>query len=211
MGNFVKDHFGDYKSYQEEIKRLDYEALLESNQGLQIGSPYFLQFDMTPCPFEGDLLNAKVVLLLANPGVNGDDIREINHNLPIEGWGIKNLSLEIPSNWYRKRFKTLLDEENSRSWQWLSNNLAMIQIVPWASKKWRNVKLPSRHLMAETVQRLIEVNPNVLIVVMRQKNYWLNVIGSYPKIIINKRPICSYITQGNFGDDWHSIRNQLHK
>jgi len=23
MGNFVKDHFGDYKSYQEEIKRLE--------------------------------------------------------------------------------------------------------------------------------------------------------------------------------------------
>ena len=211
MNDFINKYFGDYKIYQEKIKELDYQALTEKNKKLKVGSPYFLHYDMDPCPFEGDLRKAKVVLLLANPAVIDDDTDKINHNWIADGWGIKNLSREEPTNWYKKRFKSLLDENKGRDWLWLSNQMAMIQIIPWASKKWRDVRLPSRHLMAETVEKLIEVNPNVLLVVMRQKKYWIEVIGSYPNMIINKRPICSYITEGNFGNDWHRIRNQLHR
>ena len=166
---------------------------------------------MTPCPFEGNLLQAKVILLLANPGI-GADTDPINHNLCVEGWGIPNLSDQGKSNWYRPRFKTLINDINNEDeWKLLSNKLAMIQVIPWASESYIDLQLPSRFLISKTVNLLSEKNDSALFVVMRRHKYWEQSLENVDptRIIFNPNPRCSYITKGNFKVDWQRIKDKL--
>jgi hypothetical protein len=197
--NFVQKHFNDYERYQAFITDMDSSALEKHNFKYLTGSPYHLYKSMNPCPFEGDLANTRVILLLANPGINGEDTRPDNHCISAPGYGLKNLSPDCESDWYRKRFKTLLDRHTEDDWKWLSHRMAMVQIVPWASKRWMNVDLPSRELMIQTVQYVAKVNPGALFVVMRQQKFWTVTLDGHAEYIVHHRPRNSYITERNFG------------
>jgi hypothetical protein len=210
----------DYRKYQDHIEEIDKEVIQKHNlsslwEPYSPKSKYYLHHYMRPCPFEGDLLKAKVILLLANPGFdNTQDPKpsKADHE-PKDGWGIANLAPNAGSNWYRPRFRSLLGASlpEEEEWQVLSNKLAMIQVIPWASEKYKDLKLPSRSLMSKTVQALSEANKDALFVVMRRKAFWLDALKNVDssRIIINPHPIITYISKGNFGDDWNRIKKKL--
>jgi len=152
--------------------------------------------------------------LLANPGFNKyqDPFPTKEDHKPRDGWGIANLSPKGESNWYRPRFRTLLDHEGEEEWQSLSNKMAMVQVIPWASEKFKDLKLlPSRDLMSKTVKAVGEKNREALFVIMRRRKFWEEALKGVDqtRIIVNPHPICSYITKGNFGDDWDKIKKRL--
>jgi len=209
----------DYNKYQKHIDDLDAKAVQLHN----ISHPwspeskkakYHLHQNMGSCPFEGNLLTAKVILLLANPGFNKyqDPFPTKEDHKPRDGWGIANLSPKGESNWYRPRFRTLLDHEGEEEWQSLSNKMAMVQAIPWASEKFKDLKsLPSRNLMSETIKAVGEKNREALFVIMRRHKFWGEALKGVDqtRVVVNPHPICSYITKGNFGDDWDKIKRKL--
>ena len=201
----------EYRKYQALITEIDKDRLIEHNTKYTIDSKYHLHTKMTPCPFEGNLLQAKVILLLANSGI-GADTDPVNHTLSVDGWGIPNLSNQGKSNWYRPRFKTLINDINNEDeWKLLSNKLAMIQVIPWASESYIDLQLPSRLLMSETVKLLSKKNDSAIFVVMRRRKDWEQSLENVDpaRIIFNPNPRCSYITKGNFKVDWQRIKNKL--
>ena len=217
----INDLGFDYLKYQKIIEELDagvgriefhnkiYQWDISSNK-----AKHHFHQHMGPCPFEGNLLTAKVILLLANPGFNKyqDPFPTKEDHKPRDGWGIANLSPEGESNWYRPRFRTLLDHENEEEWQSLSNKMAMVQVIPWASEKFKDLKLlPSRDLMSKTVKAVGEKTREALFVIMRRRKFWEEALKGVDqkRIIVNPHPICSYITKGNFGDDWDKIKKKL--
>ena len=210
----------DYLKYQEYIKKLDGEILsIESHNNkwdLPSGkSKYHFHLSMGPCPFEGNLLSAKIILLLANPGFNrkqNPPPSEQDHK-PRDGWGIANLSPEGLSNWYRPRFKTLINQQSEEDWQRLSNKMAMIQVIPWASESYIDLKLPSRLLMSETVKLISEKNQGAIFIVMRRRKDWEKSLENIDpaRVIFNPNPRCSFITRGNFKDDWQRIKDKLNE
>lgn len=209
----------DYNKYQKHIDDLDAKAVQLHNISHPWGleskkAKYHLHQNMGSCPFEGNLLTAKVILLLANPGFNKyqDPFPTKEDHKPRDGWGIANLSPKGESNWYRPRFRTLLDHEGEEEWQSLSNKMAMVQAIPWASEKFKDLKsLPSRNLMSETIKAVGEKNREALFVIMRRRKFWEEALKGVDqtRIIVNPHPICSYITKGNFGDDWDKIKKKL--
>jgi len=209
----------DYNKYQKHIDDLDAKAVQLHNISHPWGleskkAKYHLHQNMGSCPFEGNLLTAKVILLLANPGFNKyqDPFPTKEDHKPRDGWGIANLSPKGESNWYRPRFRTLLDHEGEEEWQSLSNKMAMVQAIPWASEKFKDLKsLPSRNLMSETIKAVGEKNREALFVIMRRHKFWVEALKGVDqtRVVVNPHPICSYITKGNFGDDWDKIKRKL--
>ena len=209
----------DYNKYQKHIDDLDAKAVQLHNISHPWGleskkAKYHLHQNMGSCPFEGNLLTAKVILLLANPGFNKyqDPFPTKEDHKPRDGWGIANLSPKGESNWYRPRFRTLLDHEGEEEWQSLSNKMAMVQAIPWASEKFKDLKsLPSRGLMSETIKAVGEKNREALFVIMRRHKFWGEALKGVDqtRVVVNPHPICSYITKGNFGDDWDKIKRKL--
>jgi len=217
----INDLNFDYIKYQKLIEQIDAGVgrieLHNKAHSRDFSSnkfKYHLHQHMGPCPFEGNLLTAKVIFLLANPGFNKEQNpppSAADHQSR-SGWGIANLSPEGQSNWYRPRFKTLIDFDSEEKWQLLSNQIAMIQEIPWASEKFKELRtLPSRELMFKTVRAISEKNQNALFVIMRRHKFWGEALKGVDqsRIISNPHPICSYITKGNFGSDWEKIRNKL--
>lgn len=211
----------DYLKYQKLIEELDvgggyieFHNKIHQWDSSSNKAKYHFHQHMGPCPFEGNLLTAKVILLLANPGFNNEQNpppSKEDHKQK-DGWGIANLSQERRSNWYRPRFRTLIDHEGEDEWQSLSNKMAMIQVIPWASEKFKDLKsLPSRDLMSKTVKAVGEKNRKALFVIMRRRKFWEEALKEVDqtRIIVNPHPICSYLTKGNFGDDWDKIKRKL--
>ena len=58
-------HYGKYQAY---ITAIDLADLRKHNLKYPKGSDFHLHEELTPCPFEGDLLKANIYLLLTNPG-----------------------------------------------------------------------------------------------------------------------------------------------
>jgi hypothetical protein len=156
-------------------------------------------------------LKANIFLLLTNPGISPAST-QATHNLYIEEWGIANLSTYSTSNWYRPRFKKLLDNpEDENEWKKLSNSIAMIQAVPWASKCAKSIKLPSADLMLDLVRELVKINQKSIFIIMRNKKFWMQALHQtdQSRVIINPNPRNTFISNGNFGADWVRIKQAL--
>ena len=200
-----------YSRYQKCITFLDKAALSKHNEKYPKGSKKYLHEDLTPCPFEGNLLKAKIYLLLTNPGVS-ENSTQLTHNLSVKGWGIANLSLKSKSTWYRPRFSRLLDDPDDESeWMRISNKIAMIQAIPWASKNDPGIELPSSNLMIDTVSELAKIRNNAIFIVMRRKKFWMHELQKIDssRVIVSRNPRCTYITEGNFGPVWKKIKQLL--
>ena len=191
----------DYKKYQDEIELIDREFIDKFNPRNKIYTP---QIKLRPCPFEGNLKKAKVILLLANPGftpLGKNKSSEKDHDRNgFDDWGLWGLSARTnPSmhKWWRDRLKSFVKNINSEDeWRQLSWKIASVQAVPWASENFHEMNgLPSKKLIADTVKA---ISKGKIFVIMRQRTYWEDVLkGQDCKIIYTKRPISSYLTNGN--------------
>lgn len=202
-----------YEEAQQYIEKIDQKDVEKYNKRKLEKSPYYLQVNMRPCPFEGDVQNSRVILLLANPGY--DDSSNINDhqlNSSCSGWPFFGLHDESPlgmKNWWRPRLDKIR-QNLGVDWQFMSKNIAAIQMNPWASKKFdSSVKLASRDFMFEIARDCAD--RGALLVVMRARKYWdTALIGYEDNLIYTNSCLCSYLTDGNLQKkDWTRIVETL--
>jgi len=186
----------------KEIDDLDNRFITEYNKRRQKdGHPHFIHYDLGPCPFEGDLRSAPVLLLLANPCSN--DVCRDDHcpnDALLESWPLwalgANANIKL-KKWWGNRLRELINRFGARA---VSRSIAAIQLFPWASSKFDpTVSNPSRELMLQTVERQLIRRP--LLVVMRSRKLWHKsaAIAEYENQIQNGNPLCSYVSSGNLG------------
>ena len=198
-----------YQDFQAKIQCLDLSYLKDHNAIHGEKSPYHLHDEIPPCPFEGNLETAKIILLLANPHYLPGRSTANDHKI-LDGWGIWGLSSKSSASmhrWWRprlRRFVKNLDDEGE--WQRLSHKFASFQAVAWASERFHSCNsLPSKQLMADALQKLVRERSDVIFVVMRQRAYWSKLLHeSGARVIHTKNARCSYLTQNNLlnQDDW---------
>jgi hypothetical protein len=205
-----------YEQFQEIISEIDSDFLTAHNQRYTKTHPYHLHKSINPCPFEGDLLKAKVVLLLANPHYKINEASENDHKR-IEGWGIWGLSTQTHESlygWWRPRLKQFINNvDDEDEWKDLSWKVASFQSVAWASVNFHECDhLPSKKLMADALQKLATKRTDIIFVVMRNKAYWMKILdGINAKIVFIKNPRCSFLTRKNMlnTSDWNILETSL--
>lgn len=198
--------FDKFFALCEEIKSLDgdADALRKYNASKESSPAYHLHEHLGPCPFEGDIINAPVVLLLANPCSNDvvsadhKPTRDILSDWPL--WGLHPNANKRLRAWWKPRLDTLIEQFGLQK---ISQSVAAIQLNPWASQKFdasnRGI-LPSRQLMLDTAEATAK--RGALLVVVRSVRLWCasEVIAQHTNKIINPHPICSYVSKGNLGE-----------
>jgi hypothetical protein len=211
------DSFLQYQAVQKQIELIDADALATHNQKFPIEHKYHLHADMKPCPYEGNPMKAKVLLLLANPQWTNES--QPSDHVPIDGWGIWGLSSKSNASmrdWWRPRLRSFVSDYTSESeWQELSTKFSSFQAVAWASNKFHECNsLPSKKLMRDLLSEVIKSRTDLTVVVMRQRTYWNSVLkDSNARILYTKNPICSYLTENNFYNkiDWKNIIDVIEK
>ena len=194
-----------YKKIQIQIDTEDREFLNTFNP---INEKHRPQKDLQPCPFEGNLKNAKVILLLANPGFtptdkpNASDVSDHDRD-GFDDWGLWGLSSKTKCSmhgWWRKRLNSFVrDIDSEEEWRLLSLKIASVQAVPWASEQFHEINgLPSKEIIANLVK---ELSDEKYFVIMRQRSYWSEILMNRSKeqIMLTKNPRCSYLSEGNMG------------
>jgi hypothetical protein len=205
----------DYKFIQERIKIMDDDHVEKHNAKFPKNHKNHFRTDLKPCPFEGNLEQAKVIFLLANPSCS-DQSTEADHE-PINGWGIWGLSSEANESmrgWWRPRIRQFVkDEGNEEEWRSLSQKIASFQAIPWASRNFHECnRLPSKKYILEILEQVIEKNKNAIFVVVRQRAYWLELLEKKgARKVFTKTPRCSYISKGNIETeaDWNLLKSVL--
>lgn len=202
-GEVIRELDFDYVLYQKYITELDSLAVKKHNEKHPPSSKFHLRTDLAPCPFEGDLKSAKVILLLANP--HSDNTTIPKDHIPLnDGWGIWGMSKSASIGmyeWWRPRLRYFISNHNDENeWRNLSNKVASFQAVSWASEKFHEANsLPSKILMLQSLRYLMESDPKKIFIVMRQSRYWHQVLQSaeQAQIIHTKNPLCSHLSERN--------------
>ncbi len=195
------------KSLVDRIEQVDRDHIAAYN--LRRNEKYQLQVQMGPCPYEGDLERAKVVLLLANPGFDKDSHVD-DHKFHRSGWALSGLHDEAPDGmrlWWRARLARLIQEFDA---QHIANNVAAIQLCAWASNKFDGaLRLPSRQLQLELAEAVIA--RGALILITRSAKYWeeSSIIRNYARQHRARSYLNSRVTEGNYPSGWHEIRAAL--
>lgn len=206
----------NYSSLQRDIEGLDEVEIDKHNKKYDATSPYHLRIDLRPCPFEGDLNEARVILLLANP--HADTTTKPSDHIPINGWGVWGLSSNASAGmrqWWRPRVRHFInDDTNEEEWQALSTKVASFQAVAWASQQFHEAnRLPSKRLMYAVMRELITSFPDKIFIVMRQRPYWVSLLNecNAKNVIHTKNSRCSYISEGNVDSlsNWEMLRSHL--
>jgi hypothetical protein len=112
--------------------------------------------------------------------------------------------------WWRARLSAFVNHQESEDeWRKLSLKIAAYQAVPWASESFHEMnRLPSKQLSAATLKTL---GDGKIFVVMRQKNYWREILdGVNCKVIYTNNPLSSYLTAGNMDiNDFELLKSTL--
>lgn len=77
--------------------RLDVPAIETYNQRKSVNSPYRLQIDPGPSPYDGNPFTASVVVLANNPGWD-ETVSSADHQLRIDGYPLPGLAPEAPES-----------------------------------------------------------------------------------------------------------------
>lgn len=163
---------------------------------------YHMHTEMGPCPFEGDIDHAPVVLLLSNPGYDSDS-KVDDHRFHMPGWPFSGLHPYAPDGmriFWQKRLRELIKEIGDT--RKVSLNFAALQLNPWASERFDDsYKPPSQNLLKDAVKSLLARKPTI--VIGRSRRLWFDVgiPEDYEKLIITRSPRCSYLSKGNLGDE----------
>lgn len=171
---------------------------------------YRLHPEMGPCPYEGSIHTAPVVLLLANPCFDATSTVE-DHVFKIEGWPLAGLHVSAPagmSGWWRPRLRSLCEKYGE---QFISCNVAALQVNPWASTKYdESLKLPSRSAMLTLAEAAAK--RGAALIMIRASKAWLesDVLRQYDHLYRTNSALSSYITEKNLGPAaWAYINQQL--
>lgn len=177
---------------------------------LRASAKYQLHLDMGPSPYEGNIHSAPLVLLLANPGFDASSHVD-DHHFEIEGWPLAGLHPQAPvgmSGWWIPRLRSLCEKYGC---QFISRNVADVQINPWASEEYDSeLRLPSRSMMLGLAEDAAKRGAAILM--MRASKAWFesDVLRQYAHLYKTKSPRSSYVSEGNLSPEaWSYINIKL--
>lgn len=187
--------------------------------------------NILPVPFEGNVFEAKIIILTLNPGF----VEEVNHTLynllnanaqkQITDYHIQNLRLQckriIPNEevkfigdryWYNKT-KELREQHNFKL-----SEIAIIQHIGYQSKEFYENKelkqLKSIEFTRQLLKYIIENRTDqYCFVIARYESQWRNELSNLDladklagKIVVLKNKRNTTLSQANIGKDWHIIK-----
>ncbi len=199
-----------YEELQKRISKEDKTALKNYNKNRQ--KKYFLHKSIGPCPFEGNLDQVRIVLLLANPSFAPKVDKTLPHSLRSDhkrkldqnGWGIFSLhenANPAMRDWWRANLKAL-QIDTGLSWKIISNRIAALQINPWASELFDSgcSKLPSINGTMRAIAKEFIQKENLIFVICRREKQWTQILNDAgnknEKFRLNSLRR-AYITPGN--------------
>lgn len=151
------------------IEQLDRKAVETYNHTAL--EKYRLRTELGPYAFEGDLANARVALLLSNPGF-GEGSTPESHTYRRDGWPLAGLHPNAPAGtfaWTNRLLKQLVQQVDAQT---VSQRVVKLEATPWASVKMDgNLRLPSRAVVLQAASEL--ARRGVILVVMRSEALWL--------------------------------------
>ena len=191
-----------------KIAALDLAWIHEYN--LRARENYQIRDVLGPSAFEGDVDNARVVLLFANPGFDETSTPD-DHGFARPGWPLAGLHPEAPNglrNWWTIRLRGLIELCGA---QQVSQRLACLQITPWASRNFdESLSLPSRSEILSAANRIAE--RGAVLIIMRAERLWLearSVASSLSRYRVRSWR-CSYLSEGNLGTTaWIRVRDAI--
>ena len=191
------------KAFADEIRQMDLSVIGPYN--LRARTEYKLHVELGPCPYEGDVARAPIVLLLANPGFDKKTSTLEDHTFESEGWPLAGLHPGAPDGlrqWWAKRLRELIEEFTV---QRVSQSVAALQFTSWASEKFdSDLRLPSQQNMLKLAEDA--VSREALIIVMRARKLWHQKVAGYSRRLETRAPLVSYVTKGNVGvDGWRAV------
>jgi hypothetical protein len=170
--------------------------------------------ESVPEPFIGNPTTAKVVLLSLNPGHSEDDAKAhsdndfrqaMMHNLRHEAQECPFYGLNPKfawtgcGIWWQAHTRSLHD--TGLSWEATSEGLLVIEWFPYHS---RRSALPSKPVCPSqeySFQLVKEMLGNKIVVGMRSKKHWLNIVPAVQNIPFLKNPQNPHISVGNMGSE----------
>lgn len=172
-----------------------------------------LKIEMGPSPYEGDIENSPLVLLLANPGFDSQSSLN-DHKFIQRGWPLSALHPDAPKGmheWWRPRLRTLCEDASFGGVEEISKRISALQINPWASEKFDSeLCLPSQIMMLNLAEATVK--RGAILIVMRASKLWLqsSLIEKHDLRFKTKSPRCSYVTEGNLGAKaWNAITTAM--
>ncbi len=164
----------------DSYRLVDGDAIKLYNKRRHPNSRTLLQVDMGPAPFDGDPYAAKVVMLLNNP-MFADDSVPSDHRLQFDGWPLAGLHPSVRPGFRQWYYRPLGHLIKTHGVQLISQWVAIVQIIPWASREFDgNCDLPSRDKQIGIARQAVE--RGALVVIGRSEKFWKSKLGSAPNI-----------------------------
>jgi hypothetical protein len=192
---------------------MDRHSIDQYNHGVHNGDEKVI-VESIPEPFIGNPQSARVVLLSLNPGHSKDDAKAhsdddfrkaMTHNLRHEAQEFPFYALNPKFEWtpcgiwWRAHTHRL--HEAGLSWEAISEGLFVIEWFPYHSKK---SALPSSPVCASqyySFHLAKEMLGSKIVVGMRSKKHWLNVIPAPQNVPFLTNPQNPHISPANTGVD----------
>lgn len=198
----------------ETYEALDSEAIKKFN-ARYVGTKYELQVGQGAKCGSGDILNARILLLYANPGYNPkvDKLKPVHFSIP--GWPLVWLHPESAKHhprahhWFCSRLRHLSEIYGA---QFVSQNVASLNIVPWSSNMYKSgLSFPSSKNQLDPARRSAEAG--AILILVRARKAWRPLLDEFPdKVILTRNPRSSYISPANLeADGWIRILAKLNE
>ena len=192
---------------REVLCVLDEQAVLAHNRRAK--PKHTFRLELGPSAFEGDIDRARVVMLLGNPGLDKTST-VLDHTFARAGWPLAALHPEAPPGvrgWWHARLRELIFNCGPEV---ISQRLACLQIIPWASEKFCDVRLPSRQLLLDVASQC--ASRGAVIVIMRAERFWLQSapVAASPHRYRANSWRSSYLSSGNLSESgWKHVVKAL--
>lgn len=190
--------------------RLDQEICLKFNAGKKkpLPSKHQLRPEFSPLPFFGNHQNAKLVILMANPGLDEENTRleETAERQALLDQARRHELADNPFvflrdefkgtpgyDWWQKRTRELRERVGDEIFL---NNTFSAEIHPYKSVNYRPMpeRLPTFGYTEGIIRRLMDQGAAVLV---RNKD-WFRVmpeLQNYSRTLVTKNPVISYVTE----------------
>ena len=229
----LADKSGNYYDVsQKYLCREDQETIKEyNNKGKKKEHKFIL--DILPVPFEGDIFNAKIIILTLNPGF----IEEVNHTLytllnqdsqnKITDYHIQNLNLKCKSmlpnsavNFIGDRYWLNKTREIREIYGFKESDIALIQYIGYQSKEFKDNKeikqlksIKFTKLLLEFIIKTKTDEDDYCFIIARKENLWNDELKKYysenelkKHTIILKNKRNTTISKDNiYANDWKII------
>lgn len=223
--NIKKDDYFDCKDYSDYIKLMKSPKFKSDNK---------FHLGLIPIPYIGDIENAKICILMLNPGFGICDYYAESNNEAYKKSLVNNLrqvlDKEYPfiflnpeflwhggGQYWEKKLKNIIEETKilfkysyADALSHVAKTVAVLQLVPYHSKSYLDIEPESSKIMRNFVENELLSKSEKCIICPRGNNYWK--LKDNDNIILSpdKKSRAGHISKNTFGEDkWKKIIDLL--